>query len=213
VTWKAGTYVVNKNVTIKGAITCNGNIKLFLSDGCRLRINGVFVKKNKKDKYGLTIYGNGTGKLVNSGSIHYFGYFVIQSGEVADNGIIENVNVTMFGGKLSAKAAGSAINTYNTMTVYGGELEVISDGGDAIVVGDSDYPGTLTVYGGKVTASAPNGQAIKGYFAKGKGTSVWFFESDDGVWSEPLGEDDHTSTAHYFKAEVDESPAEVSSTE
>ena len=213
VTWKAGTYVVNKNVTIKGAITCNGNIKLFLSDGCKLRINGVVVKSRYKGKYGLTIYGNGTGKLVNSGSIKDFVDFVIQSGEVADNGIIDNINVTMYGGKLSAKATGSAINTYKRMTVYGGELEVISDGGDAIVVGDSDYPGTLTVYGGKVTASAPNGQAIKGYFAKGKGTSVWFFESDDGVWSEPLGEDDHTTTAHYFKAEVDESPAEVSGTE
>jgi len=123
----------------------------------------------------------------------------------------------MYGGKFSAKATGNAhaIKTGKdkNMTIYGGELEVISDGGDAIVVGDSDYPGTLTVYGGKVTASAPNGQAIKGYFAKGKGTSVWFFERDDGVWSEPLGEDDHTTTAHYFKAEVDESPAEVSGSE
>ena len=216
VIWDAGTYVVRNKVTIQGKIQCKGNIKLFLCDGCRLRINGVVARTRYKGKSRLTIYGNGTGILVNSGSIHDLGDIVIQSGDVenTDYGIIEINKVTMYGGKLSAKATGSAINTYKTMTVYGGELEVISEQGNAIIVGDDDYPATLTVYGGKVTASAPNGKAILGNFVKGEGTSVWFFESDDGSnWGEALLPDVNTTTAHYFKAEVDESPAEVSGTE
>ena len=212
VVWDAGTYVVRGKVTIQGDIQCKGDIKLFLCDNCKLTVKGEINGGNHK----LTLYGNNSGKLLNSRSIYYFKNLVIHGGDIiiTDNGKIKDVNLTMYGGKISAKVSGNAIKMRQSENIiYGGELEVISDGGDAIVVGDSDLPGTLTVYGGKVTASAPNGQAIKGYFAKGKGTSVWFFESDDGVWSEPLGEDDHTTTAHYFKAEVDESPAEVSGTE
>ena len=209
--WEAGTYVVNQDVTINGGIYLKGNVYLILCNGCTLTVNGYIYG----DMNAFTIYGQaggtdqeGTGKLsllcekkekVLGFGLWYFSDFVIHGGNIES----------------TAKSTGSdpAIYTKDgNITIYGGELEAISDNGYAIVVGRNN-PGTLTVYGGKVTASAPKGQAIKGYFAKGEGTSVWFFESNDGVWSEPLGEDDHTSTAHYFKAEVVEESAEASGTE
>lgn len=218
VTWEGGTYVVNQNVTINGNIKFQGNVNLILCNGCTLKVNGSLRGKP------LTIYGQagGTGKL----SLYSFAYgicdihdLVIHGGNIETSSVVFNdlSNLKMYGGKFSAKVFSSdpVIKTRvgKNMTIYGGELDAVSDGTNAIIVGDDNKPGTLTVYGGKVTASAPKGQAIKGKFAKGEGTSVWFYESDDGVWSEPLGEDDHTSTKHYFKAEVDEGPAVVSGTE
>ena len=66
VTWNAGTYVVNQNVTINGNITISSNVNLILCDGCTLTVNG-FIYGNKN---AFTIYGQaggtdqeGTGKL------------------------------------------------------------------------------------------------------------------------------------------------------
>lgn len=94
------------------------------------------------------------------------------------------------------------------MTIYGGELEALSDNSDAIIVGSNNKSdggsagslGTLTVYGGKVTASAPKGQAIKGKFARGEGiTDIVFSESDNGTeWTETAA---NVSDKRYFKAE------------
>ena len=216
--WNAGTYLVKEDVTINGDIGLKGNVNLILCDGCTLKVKGSISGRGNA----FTIYSQagGTGKLsLTNGCLNNFSDFVIHGGNVESSTTNNNhiFNLKMYGGKFTAKSSRSAptIDTYtdNNMTIYGGELEAISDNSNAISVGVDANPGTLTVYGGKVTAKAPNGQAIKGYFAKGEGTSVWFFESDDGVWSEPLGEDDHTSTAHYFKAEVVEESAEASGTE
>ena len=110
----------------------------------------------------------------------------------------------MYGGKFTAKSSGSAPTidtyTYNNMTIYGGELEALSDNSDAIIVGRNN-PGTLTVYGGKVTASAPNGQAIKGKFARGEGTKIEFFDSNNGEDWDIITENG-TTTAPYFMAMI-----------
>lgn len=222
--WPSNTYVVLSDVTINGGVIIQGDVKLILCDGATLTINNLLGCNEQKTPHSLTIYSQGDtnpGKLVihnaQGSGIKWLTNLTIHGGDinVESRDASSEFNLCMYGGKFSAKTTGNAIKTGkgNNITVYGGELEVISDGGDAIVVGDEDNLGTLTVYGGSVKASAPKGQAIKGKFAKGEGTSVWFFKSDDGVWSEPLGEDDHTSTAHYFKAEVVEESAEASGTE
>ena len=161
----------------------------------------------------------GTGKLsltTNRYGLCNFSDFVIHGGNVESSTKNNHIfNLKMYGGKFTAKSSGSAptIDTYtdNNMTIYGGELEAISDNSNAISVGVDANPGTLTVYGGKVTAKAPNGQAIKGYFAKGEGCNIGFFATDDlSNWGEALLPEVTTSTKHYFKAEVDEGPAVVS---
>lgn len=225
--WSSNTYVVLSDVTINGGVIIQTDVKLILCDGATLTINNLLGCNEQKTPHSLTIYSQGDtnpGKLVihnaQGSGIKWLTNLTIHGGDinVESRDASSEFNLCMYGGKFSAKATGNAhaIKTGKdkNMTIYGGELEVENPTDVGILVGDYNNFGTLTVYGGKVTASAPNGQAIKGEFAKGEGTSVWFFESGDGVlWSEPLGEYDHTSTAHYFKAEVDESPAEVSGTE
>lgn len=224
--WPSNTYVVLSDVTINGGVIIQGDVKLILCDGATLTINNLLGCNEQKTPHSLTIYSQGDtnpGKLVihnaQGSGIKWLTNLTIHGGDinVESRDASSEFNLCMYGGKFSAKATGNAhaIKTGKdkNMTIYGGELEVENPTDVGILVGDYNNFGTLTVYGGKVTAKAPNGQAIKGYFAKGEGTSVWFFESNDGVWSEPLGEDDHTSTAHYFKAEVVEEPAEASGTE
>ncbi len=215
--WNAGTYLVKEDVTINGDIGLKGNVNLILCDGCTLTVNGfIFGNKNA-----FTIYGQagGTGKLsltTNRYGLYFFSDLVIHGGNVESSTKNNHIfNLKMYGGKFTAKSSGSdpTIDTYtdNNMTIYGGELEAISDNSNAISVGDDNNPGTLTVYGGKVTAKAPNGQAIKGYFAKGEGCNIGFFATDDlSNWGEALLPEVTTSTKHYFKAEVDEGPAVVS---
>ena len=113
--------------------------------------------------------------------------------------------IGMYGGKFIASNESENDPVIKTekdknMTIYGGELEVISGMKDALVIGDETNPGTLNVYGGMLTAYASDGQAIKGYFAKGEGTSVRFYASDDGVFVDLLASDVNTTTKHYFQA-------------
>ena len=207
--WNAGTYLVKEDVTINGDIGLKGNVNLILCDGCTLTVNGfIFGNKNV-----FTIYGQagGTGKLsltTNRYGLCNFSDFVIHGGNVESSTTTNNnriFNLKMYGGKFTAKSSGSAptIDTYtdNNMTIYGGELEAISDNSNAISVGDDNNPGTLTVYGGKVTAKAPNGQAIKGYFARGEGTKIEFFGSNNGEDWDIITENG-TTTAPYFMAMI-----------
>ena len=212
VIWSESTYVVNTDVTIYGGISLNGDVKLILCNGCTLTVNGYIYG----DMNAFTIYGQaggtdqeGTGKLsltIFGHGIYSFSDFVIHGGciEATSTNANINFNLKMYGGKFTAKSSGSAptIDTYtdNNMTIYGGELEAISDNSNAISVGVDANPGTLTVYGGKVTASAPKGQAIKGKFAKGEGiTDIVFSESDNGTeWTETAA---NVSDKRYFKAE------------
>ena len=218
VTWNAGTYVVNQDVTINGNISCYGNVNLILCDDCTLTVSGMIDGKEKS----FTIYGQATGwgKLILKK--HEFGLcnftdLVIHGGNIEmENNRNEKFSLKMYGGKFTAKSYNTkpVIYTYskytytnasNNITIYGGELEAVSDGTSAIIVGNDTNPGSLTVYGGNVMAKAPNGQAIKGKFVKGKDAEgydcpVGFYVTDDLTkWGDALV-DVTTSTAHYFKA-------------
>ena len=210
--WNAGTYVVNEDIIIEGKIYCKGDVKLILYDGCTLKVNNCIRGAGAKND-ALTIYGhtdNCTGTL--SLSSENLGFrklsnLVIHGGniEVISKNANSNFNFKMYGGKFIASNESEndpVIKTEkdNNMTIYGGELEFISGMKDALVIGDETNPGTLTVYGGKLTAYASDGQAIKGYFAKGEGASVWFYASDDGNFVDQLASDVNTTTKHYFQA-------------
>ena len=177
VKWEAGTYVVDHDVTIDGTISCDGDVNLILCDGCTLTLSNEINGRKKS----FTIYGQtaGSGKLISTYMGHglcNFSDFVIHGGNIETSSVVCNdlSNLKMYGGKFSAKVNSSdpVIKTRvgKNMTIYGGELDAVSNGTNAIIVGDDNNPGTLTVYGGKVIASAPKGQAIKGKFAKGEGT-------------------------------------------
>lgn len=175
VNWDAGTYVVNQDVTINGAINCHGEVKLIICDGCTLRVGGEIRSNNNP----LHIYGQseGTGQLFLTSP--QYGFSSVSNLEIHGG----NIEVTADQG-----------NEKIGITMYGGKFSTLIN---------SAYPaisGTLTVYGGKVTSSAPNGQAFEGNFAKGEGvTDIIFYESDNGSdWTEIIGND---SSKKYFVAE------------
>ena len=223
VTWEAGTYVVNQNVTINGKIKFQGNVNLILCDNCTLTVNGYIYG----DMNAFTIYGQaggtdqeGTGKLIlTTGGLGITDFLdlVIHGGNIyiSSNHTNKKFAFKMYGGKFSVKTCGdsSAFKTGegNSMTIYGGELEAINDYRDAIIVGERTDPGTLTVYGGKVIAKAlnpNNGQAIIGSFVAGEGCSIGFYATDDlSNWGEALLPDVTTTTAKYFQAKVEEATA------
>ena len=209
--WEAGNYVINNNfiVTIDGILSCDGDVNLILCDDCTLKVNGSLCGNGS-----LTIYGQagGTGKLSLSSSslangIYDIPNLVIHGGNIETSSVLYNdlSNLKMYGGKFSAKVNSSdpVIKTRvgKNMTIYGGELDAVSDGTNAIIVGDDNNPGTLTVYGGKVTANAPNGQAIKGKFTRGEGTKIEFFGSNNGEDWDIITENG-TTTAPYFMAMI-----------
>ena len=225
--WSSNTYVVLSDVTINGGVIIQTDVKLILCDGATLTINNLLGCNELKTPHSLTIYSQGDtnpGKLVihnaQGSGIKWLTNLTIHGGDinVESRDASSEFNLCMYGGKFSAKATGNAhaIKTGKdkNMTIYGGELEVENPTDVGILVGDYNNFGTLTVYGGKVTSSAPKGKAILGKFAAGEGCSIGFFATDDeNDWGEALLPDVNTTTAHYFKAEVVEEPAEASGTE
>ena len=209
VKWEAGTYVVNHDVTINGEISFKGDVNLILCDGCTLTLSNEINGRKKS----FTIYGQtaGSGKLISTYMGHglcNFSDFVIHGGNIEVEYATNQVfNLKMYGGKFTASSStiGPAIKSdvSNNITIYGGELEAVNNGADAnaIIVGDEIFPGTLTVYGGKVTANAPKGQAIKGNFARGEGTKIEFFGSNNGEDWDIITENG-TTTAPYFMAMI-----------
>lgn len=177
VTWNKKAYLVNKDVTIKGRIQCKKDIKLFLRDGCTLTVEGS-IQGGKKS---LTIFGQSSGILyLKNANLEKFSHVVIHGGAVktTGNGTNQNFNLTMYGGKFSAKKSGNSVITGESrdMTIYDGEVEVTSTQGNAIIVGSDDKPGTLTVYGGRVRAGALKGRAFKGKLAAGNGCNISYRE-------------------------------------
>ena len=205
--WEAGTYVVDHDVTIDGTISCDGDVNLILCDGCSLTVNGMIDGKEKS----FTIYGQaaGSGKLIQKKyefGLCNFTDLVIHGGNIEmENNRNLKFSLKMYGGKFTARSSITYpiidLILYNNITIYGGELEAVSDGTNAIIVGSDTNPGTLTVYGGKVTAKAPNGQAIKGKFARGEGTEIEFFGSNNGEDWDIITENG-TTTAPYFMAMI-----------
>ena len=209
--WEAGTYVVDHDVTIDGDISFNGDVNLILCDGCSMTVNGM-IQGNEKP---FTIYGQaeGSGKLIQKKyefGLCNFTNLVIHGGNIEmENNRNLKFSLKMYGGKFTARSSITypiidlMLYYYNNITIYGGELEAVNNGADAnaIIVGDETFPGTLTVYGGKVTASAPKGQAIKGKFARGEGTKIEFFDSNNGEDWDIITENG-TTTAPYFMAMI-----------
>ena len=211
VDWPAGTYVVKSDIDIKGDINLKGDVNLILCDGATLLVNGSIDGNG----HALTIYGQSgnSGNFVSKSQamgFSFFKEFTIHGGNInvtSTFSCIRKTNIIVYGGKHSLTATESAIDTGqsdgrpNFMKVYGGEVEAISKMTAGIYVGDGENLNALTVFGGKVTAQGGDGYpAIRGDFEKGGGTSINFYESDDGVnWATPAN--GHSTDKRYFKAE------------
>ena len=180
VTWEAGTYVVEGEVTINGRITLTGDVDLIIKDGATLTANKIIGENHK-----LYIYGQAqmTGELVvncsNGDAIRELSTLEVHSAKVtatssvnASGGIGEIGTFNVYGGSVDAKGTvasgyGICLVKAGTMNIYGGVVKAEGTGngdtwGYGIVCDNTKYPATVTVYGGQLWAGNANNKALNG---------------------------------------------------
>ena len=203
VSWSAGTYVVEGEVTING-IMLNGAVDLIIKDGAKLTVNNYIY--GNTSKYNLSIYGqaNQTGQLVvNSSSGHaimYMATFEVHGCQVTAtssaqyySGIYNIDTFNVYGGSVDGENTNSSgygirLTSSGSMNIYGGDVKAVGKG---TYNGISGTNSTVTVYGGKLWAEGVGfGALYSGVtLAKDAGFTGKIETSSDGSnWTE------HTTT-------------------
>ena len=177
--WSDGWYVVNRNVTIDELVTVTGNVRLILTDGTTLTVNGGIGGINVAKGNSFSVYaqsvGENTGRLtansggwgagIGGGNGKAAGTITIHGGEVTANG--SNGGAGIGGG------SGAGFDTSGgTITIHGGSVTATGgDSGAGIGGGNSGSGGTITIHGGNVTATGgDSGAGIGGGYTGSGGT-------------------------------------------
>ena len=179
----SGTYYLDKDVTVSGRISLEGDTDLILGDGHTLDVKGVYVPEGST----LNIYaqsdgiGAGTidshpsgGAAIGAYSKHKGGGVTIHGGNIIAKGhdhcagIGSNDDdgttapITIYGGIINAKGGsdgagigGGRDTDGGTIAIYGGEVHAKGGGenGAGIGGGDDADGGTITIWGGTITAN------------------------------------------------------------
>ena len=200
VSWAAGTYVVEGDVTINGKITLNGNVDLIIKDGAKLTVNGYIYGSISNN---LSIYGqaNQTGQLVVTASgdgISSINTLEVHSCQVKSTASLDNCGgfyyistFNVYGGSVDAECTGNGygicLASTISMNIYGGEVKAVGKGNN----NNFSYgimSSTVTVYGGKLWAECAGNKALdssKVTLAKGAGFTGKIETSGDGTsWTE-----------------------------
>ena len=190
--WTTGWYVVQGTVEIGSRVTVTGDVRLILTDGCTLTVNGgIQVQDDDNDitngsANALTIYAQSTdestmGKLIATGAERDYNA-VIGGNEGNDyggsggaitinGGYVEATNTdgAGIGGGFGSHSGGSG----GTITINGGNITASSQFGAGIGggegVGDGGSGGEITINGGSVIATGVNGAGIGGGQGDGGG--------------------------------------------
>ena len=149
--WSDGWYVVNRNVTIDELVTVTGNVRLILTDGTTLTVNGGIGGINVAKGNSFSVYAQSVGE--NTGRL------------TANSG---DWGAGIGGG--NGKAAG-------TITIHGGEVTANGSKGGAGIGGGSGVGfdasgGTITIHGGSVTATGGENAAGIGGGLNGSGGNI-----------------------------------------
>ena len=149
--WSDGWYVVNRNVTIDELVTVTGNVRLILTDGTTLTVNGGIGGINVAKGNSFSVYAQSVGE--NTGRL------------TANSG---DWGAGIGGG--NGKAAG-------TITIHGGEVTANGSKGGAGIGGGSGVGfdasgGTITIHGGSVTATGGENAAGIGGGQGGSGGNI-----------------------------------------
>lgn len=192
-----GWYVVNTNVTIgteetPRRVTVSGDVRLILTDGCTLTVNGGIQVQDDDDDItngsanALTIYAQSTdkstmGKLIAKGAKQDYnaviggnkgnGYGGSGGAITINGGYVEATNTkgAGIGGGYGTHSGGSG----GTITINGGNITASSQFGAGIGGGeggdDGGSGGEITINGGSVIATGVNGAGIGGGQGDGGG--------------------------------------------
>ena len=214
VTWQAGTYVVEGEVTINGTIFLGGNVDLIIKDGAKLTANHIHGGINK---YNLSIYGQAsqTGQLVvnysDNDAILYITTLEVHSCQVKATSSGENsagfygmTTFNVYGGSVDAEYTGTQgdgikLTNNGSMNIYGGEVKAVGKGTKCGITCVSES--SVTVYGGKLWAENADNAAIDSdeiTLTKGAGFSGKIETSDNGSsWTQY--NDDATPGTKYVR--------------
>lgn len=174
--WTDGWYVVNSDVTINQRIPVNGDVKLILTDGHTLTVNGG-IHVTGDDCF--TVYGqeNGTGKLTATATNHVGAGIggngsttnSAQNGENGGTIVIAGGMIEAVGGDgpedTDSPCGGAGIGNGNlasnggSVTIYGGEVNATGGVANAGIGGDGS---TIQILGGTVEAASGGGAAAIG---------------------------------------------------
>lgn len=171
VTWEAGTYVVEGEVTISGSIALNGNVDLIIKDGAKLTVNNYILGYTS---YNLSIYGqsNQTGELVvnfSDNAIESIKTLEVHSAKVkatssenSRSGFYNIQKFNVYGGSVDAESTGTngygiRLASSGSMNIYGGDVKALGKGNLFGIAGSLTK---VTVYGGKLWAGCFNNKAI-----------------------------------------------------
>ena len=159
--WSDGWYVVNRNVTIDELVTVTGNVRLILTDGTTLTVNGGIGGINVAKGNSFSVYaqsvGENTGRLtansggwgagIGGGNGKAAGTITIHGGEVTANG--SNGGAGIGGGSGDGFDASGG-----TITIHGGSVTATGGPYAAGIGGGSlGSGGIITIHGGSVTAT------------------------------------------------------------
>ena len=210
VTWEAGTYVVEDDVTIKGIIRLSGNVDLIIKDDATLTANKI-QGGNKN----LRIYGqaNKSGQLVvnsTTDAISNITTLEVHSAKVTATasanscgGFYGITTFNVYDGLVDAKGTGSngygiTLHEGGFINIYGGEVKAEGKGNNVnysygIRCGNS-VKATVTVYGGKLWAGNADNKALK-YITLAIDKSLGFngeiqCSPDNSTWHETVGTPD-----------------------
>ena len=196
-TTNPGWYVVNTNVTIgteetPQRVTVSGDVRLILTDGCTLTVNGGIQVQDDDDDItngsanALTIYAQSTdestmGELIAKGAERDFnaiiggnegnGYGGSGGAITINGGVVKATNTdgAGIGGGYGSDSGGSG----GTITINGGNINASSQFGAGIGGGegvdDGGSGGEITINGGSVIATGVNGAGIGGGQGDGGG--------------------------------------------
>ena len=178
--WSDGWYVVNRNVTIDELVTVTGNVRLILTDGTTLTVDGGIGGINVAKGNSFSVYaqsvGENTGRLTaNSGG--WGAGIGGGNGKAAGTITIHGGEVTANGSKGGAGIGGGSGDGFDasggTITIHGGN--VTATGGEnaaGIGGGNNGSGGTVTIHGGSVTATGGQDAAGIGGGYDGSGGTI-----------------------------------------
>ena len=168
----AGTYYLNRNVTIDGRASLKGDTELIRGDGFTLDVKGLYIPDGSK----LTIYGQAedSGRIYShpSGGAAIGGYSKHDNGKI----VIHGGNITATGydhcagiGSNDGRSGGDITIYGGTITIYGGDITAngptdsdCCENGAGIGGGYKGAGGDITIYGGSITTYSRDGAGIGG---------------------------------------------------
>ena len=215
VTWDAGTYLVEGDVTIGGEIKLSGNVELIIKDGAKLSAKHI---SGTNYNGSLSVYGqaNMSGELnvacsygdaiIKVTALNIHSCKVNASSSVDSRGGFYGINeINVYGGSVDAEYTGSNYGfgmNFTHLNIYGGEVKAVGKGNDNYYsYGINNSNGTtVKFYGGKLWAECTGNRAINSNvtLTKGEGFNGKIETCSDGTsWTTYSGTD--TPDAKYVR--------------